>query len=106
MTQSLKKSDNDNPIINLSLQVLPLVEEGSLYSVVDAVIDMIRKSGVKYIVGPMETTMEGPMDVLFDIAQKSHHVCVQNGALRVATVIKTDFSPKGMTIDEKLEKYQ
>ncbi|MFA4886102.1 MAG: thiamine-binding protein, partial [Desulfotomaculaceae bacterium] len=42
---------------NVSLQVIPNVSEGDLYPLVDKVIAMIRESGVKYIVGPMETTM-------------------------------------------------
>ena len=44
---------------NLSLQVIPNVPEDRLYAVVDRVIDLIRDSGVRYEVGPMETTMEG-----------------------------------------------
>ena len=53
-------------VSNLSLQVLPVVEEARIYDVVDKVIDYIKSSGVKYTVGPMETTMEGELDVLLD----------------------------------------
>jgi len=47
------------PRVNVSLQVIPNVPEDKIYPVVDKVIEMIDKSGVKYEVGPMETTMEG-----------------------------------------------
>ena len=46
------------PMVNVSLQVLPVVQQEKIYPVVDRVIELIQKSGVKYVVGPMETTME------------------------------------------------
>lgn len=57
--------------VNVSLQVIPCVPENQIYPVVDKVIDLIAKSGVKYEVGPMETTMEGDIDTLFGNRQKS-----------------------------------
>ena len=45
-------------LCNVSLQILPSVPEERLYQVVDKVITLIEESGVKYVVGPMETTME------------------------------------------------
>lgn len=56
--------------INLSLQILPVVSEEEIYPVVGKVIELIESSGVKYEVGPMETTMEGEMDTLLDIVKK------------------------------------
>lgn len=57
--------------INVSLQVLPSVPEERVYPVVDKVIEMIKESGVKYEVGPMETTMEGDLDTLLEIVKKA-----------------------------------
>ena len=94
------------PHINVSLQILPLVEEEKVYPVVDAVIDYIKASGVKYVIGPMETTMEGPMDTLFEIVKKAHDICIKQGARRVTAVIKTDYKPGGVTIDAKIGKYR
>jgi len=56
--------------VNVSLQVIPCVPENQIYPVVDKVIDLIAKSGVKYEVGPMETTMEGDIDTLLEIVKK------------------------------------
>jgi uncharacterized protein YqgV (UPF0045/DUF77 family) len=92
--------------INLSLQIIPLVEPKNVYPVVDAVIEMIKQSGVVYRVGPMETTMEGPMEKLFDIAKKAHQICLDKGAKRVGAVIRTDCKPGGVTIEEKIHKYR
>lgn len=93
-------------VSNLSLQVLPVVEEARIYDVVDKVIDYIKSSGVKYTVGPMETTMEGELDVLLDIVKNANNICVQEGAARVVSVVKIDYRPGGVTIDEKVGKYR
>jgi uncharacterized protein (TIGR00106 family) len=90
---------------NVSLQVLPLVEERKLNHVVDEVIEYIKGTGVKYVVGPMETTMEGELDELLEIVKKAQKICVKNGADRVISVVKIDYSTDGVTIDEKISKY-
>ncbi|MEW6622873.1 MAG: thiamine-binding protein [Bacillota bacterium] len=94
------------PKCNVSLQVIPNVSEEKIYEIVDKVIELIRDSGVKYMVGPMETTMEGELDELLAIVQKAQIVCVQAGAKRVCSVVKIDYSPGGVTIDEKVGKYR
>jgi uncharacterized protein (TIGR00106 family) len=94
------------PIVNVSLQVLPSVAQENIYPVVDKVIELIRDSGVKYIVGPMETTMEGEFDTLMEIVKKAQTVCCEAGAQRVISVVKIDYRPEGVTIEEKIGKYQ
>lgn len=47
------------PIVNVSLQVLPRVPDADLYPTVDRVIAHIAAQGIRYEVGPMETTLEG-----------------------------------------------
>jgi uncharacterized protein (TIGR00106 family) len=93
-------------LCNVSLQVLPSVPEERLYQVVDEVIKLIQESGVKHVVGPMETTMEGELDQLLGIVQKAQEVCLKNGAERVLSVVKIDCKAGGVTIDEKIEKYR
>ncbi|MGE5629156.1 MAG: MTH1187 family thiamine-binding protein [Solirubrobacterales bacterium] len=92
--------------INLSLQVLPVVEDAKIYPVVDKVIEYIRSTGVKYEVGPMETTMEGELDELMDIVKKAQEICVIEGAERVVSIVKIDYKPEGVTINEKVHKYR
>ncbi|MGI6124409.1 MAG: thiamine-binding protein [Acetivibrionales bacterium] len=92
--------------INLSLQVIPNVAENLVYPVVDKVIAMIKQSGLIYEVGPMETTIEGELDELLDIIKKAQNVCVKEGATRVISMIKIDYKPEGVTINEKVEKYR
>lgn len=92
--------------INLSLQILPVVKEEDIYPVVDKVIEYIQSKGVKYEVGPMETTMEGDMDTLLNIVKEAQNICVNEGAKRVISVVKIDYKPNGVTMDEKTYKYR
>ena len=93
-------------LVNVSLQVVPCVPEEDIYPVVDKVIEYIAASGVNYVVGPMETTMEGEIDVLLAIVKKAQEICVKAGATRVISVVKIDYKPDGVTIDEKIGKYR
>lgn len=90
---------------NLSLQILPIVPDNEVYSVVDEVISLIKASNLKYVVGPMETTIEGELDVLLEIVKKAQAVCVKAGAERVISIVKIDYKTGGVTIDEKTAKY-
>jgi len=93
-------------IVNLSLQVLPKIKGDNVYPVVDKAIEVIRESGVKYMVGPMETTMEGEMDELWEIVKKAQDACMKAGASGVMSVIKIDYKPEGVTMKEKIYKYR
>jgi uncharacterized protein (TIGR00106 family) len=92
--------------INLSLQVIPKITDGDVYTVVDQAIQVIQESGVKYEVGPMETTMEGELDTLWQIVKKAQDACIAAGATRVMSIIKIDYAPDGVTINEKIGKYR
>lgn len=92
--------------ITMSFQVVPLVEESRLYSVVDEAIAVVAESGVPYEVGAFETTMEGDIDHLWQIVCKAQQACLQSGASRVMTTIKMDLAPQGTTIGEKIDKYR
>lgn len=92
--------------INVSLQVLPRVSDDRIYYVVDKVIEYIASCGVKYEVGPMETTMEGELDTLMEIVKKAQEICIEEGATRVMSMVKIDYKPEGVTMDEKVGKYR
>jgi len=94
------------PRVNVSFQVLPIVKEERVYEIVDKVIEYIDKSGVRYEVGAMETTMEGDFDKLMDIIKKSQQICIKEGVPRVVSIVKIDYKPEGVTIDEKVKKYR
>lgn len=91
---------------HLSIQVLPVINEDSIYPVVDLVIDLIKRSGLPYIVGPMETSIEGDLDQLLELVKEAQYICVGAGASRVVTIVKIDYKPAGVSFDEKLEQYR
>ncbi len=91
---------------NLSLQILPVVEEDKIYAIVDKVIKVIQDSQLKYIVGPMETSIEGDVDALLILVKKSLEVCKEAGVPRAVAVVKIDYKPAGVTMDEKISKYR
>ena len=93
------------PTVNVELQVIPGGVD-QVYPVVDQVISLIKKSGVRYEVGPMGTTMEGDLKTLLGIVEQAQQVCVDHGASRVLSVVKIDYKPEGVTMDEKIGKYR
>jgi len=91
---------------NVSLQIVPLVAEEKIYPLVDQVITLIKDSGVKYLVGPMETTMEGELDQLLKLVGEAHQLCISQGAGRIISVVKIDQKIGGVTIEEKIKKHR
>ena len=95
---------DDRRTVNVAVQVLPLADDA--LAVVDRAIAVIRASGVKHEVGPMETVMEGPLDALMDVAKAAHRACFEAGARQVVTVIKIGDSLEGTTMEDKVAKYR
>lgn len=93
-------------ICNVSLQVIPNVEEERIYPVVDKVIEYIASTGVKYEVSAMETTMEGELNFLLEIVKNAQDICIKEGAKRVCSMVKIDYKQEGVTMDEKIKKYR
>ena len=91
--------------MNVGVQVLPLVE--NVYPVVDKAIEAIQASGVKFEVGPLETTLEGDdLDQLIEVAKSAHRACFKAGARKVVTIIKIADALEGTSIEEKVGKYR
>ena len=66
---------------SVAIQVLPQqVEQKKMLDCVDAVIEYIASCGVKYVVGPFETVLEGDFEVLMEIVRESFRICVVAGA--------------------------
>ncbi|GAB4475767.1 MAG: thiamine-binding protein [Anaerolineae bacterium] len=91
--------------VNVAVQVLPLAEDP--YPIVDRAIAVIQASGLRYEVGPMETTLEGDdLDALLAVAREAHLACFEAGASKVVTIIKIADAVEGTSIDEKVGKYR
>ena len=91
--------------MNVGVQVLPLAED--VYPIVDRAIEAIQASGVKYEVGPLETTLEGDdLDQLLEVAKSAHRACFEAGAGKVVTIIKIAEALEGTSIEGKVGKYR
>lgn len=93
---------------SVAIQVLPQVNATEeVLSIVDEVIDYIKSTGLKYHVGPFETTIEGNYDELMEIVKNCQLIAVKAGAPSVISYVKIFFNPNGgvLTIDEKITKH-
>lgn len=96
---------NPNRTVTVSVQVLPLVADP--IPVVDQAIAAIQQTGIKYLVTPMETVLEGTLDECLAAARAAHDACfTAEGVQRAVTYIKIADSAHGSTIDDKLAKYR
>lgn len=92
---------------SVAIQVLPKVNGDETLRIVDAVIAYIKSSGLHYVVGPFETTIEGDYDQLMEIVKRCALICIEEGAPSVMSYVKISYSPDGVwTIDEKIKKHQ
>ncbi|MDU4890101.1 MAG: thiamine-binding protein [Clostridium sp.] len=95
---------------SIAIQVLPEAKNNEeLCHIVDQVIAYIASTGLRYEVGPFETTIEGDSyDELMDIVKQCQHVAIAAGAPKVSAYIKVVYRPEGeiLTIDQKISKYK
>ncbi len=95
---------------SIAIQSLPEApNDKELCRIVDEVIAYIAGTGLRYEVGPFETTIEGESyDQLMDIVKECQHVAIRAGAPKVSAYVKVVYCPEGeiLTIDEKIGKYQ
>ncbi len=74
------------------IHVVPLgTATTSLSRYVAAVIDTLKQAqGIKYQLTAMGTIIQGPLDRIFELAQKMHEVPFTMGAQRVSTTLYID----------------
>lgn len=90
----------------VSIQIIPKTAHyEDVIPYVDAAIAIIDASGVKYRVGPLETTMEGELMHLFQIIEKMNGKMVELGAVSVISQVKVLYNPNGASMDSLTEKY-
>lgn len=94
--------------VNLAIQVLPLQKNTEeAYVIIDKVIEQIAKSGMKYIVCPFETVIEGPYRQIMNLLDDIQATCFIYGADSLLINMKLHTSKtKDMTIDDKIGKYK
>ena len=93
-------------IVNASLQILPLDQQKHPYQWVDDAIDVIRKSGIKYEVGPFATVLEGTyFEVMSVVNSVNEYLSSENCHEWIANVQIQIRAAADMSGDEKTAKY-
>ena len=93
---------------SVAIQVLPTLPDKELVPVVDKVIEYIQSQGLKTVVSPFETTIEGDYDNLMEIVKQCQYVACEAGAPGLMTYVKINFNPGPdgiLTISDKIDKY-
>lgn len=93
--------------INLGLQIVPKSKTKEAYALIDKAIEVIQRSGVKYEVTPFETVMEGPQEVLLNIANQAQEAVLKAGADEILVYYRMQIrKDSGVTMEEKTGKYK
>lgn len=67
-------------LVTLGIQIVPKSKKLETYDLVDHAIEVIRQSGVKHLITPFETVMEGPYEMLMEIAGDAQKAVLEAGA--------------------------
>ena len=94
-----------NQTITVSIKFIPASKSEDVHRYVDKAISIIDKWGLKYEVGPSNTTIEGP---LAEILDKVKLLCteMEKELDRFALFLDIDYKRAGVTIDGKVKKYR
>lgn len=93
--------------VNLGIQIVPKSKTLDSYQLVDRAIEVIKQSGIKYVVTPFETVMEGPQDKLMQIASSAQQAVLEAGADEVLVYYRLHVRKDGdVTMEEKTAKFE
>lgn len=88
--------------INLSLQVVPINTMDS-YPIIDRAIEVIQASGVKHLVGPFSTSMEGSLAEILEVVEQAKNASLAAGAGELVLNIQVHLkAEEGVSMEEKI----
>jgi uncharacterized protein (TIGR00106 family) len=95
-----------NYIINVSIQIVPIVLDKHPYQWVDEAIAIIQQSGIKYEVGPFATVLEGTYDEVMRVIHQVNEYLYQKGCAEWISNLQIQIRSKGdITGGEKTQKF-
>ncbi|MGI8634146.1 MAG: thiamine-binding protein [Segetibacter sp.] len=95
-----------NYLVNASIQILPIAEDRHPYEWVDEAILVIQKSGIKYMVGPFATVVEGSyVEVMAVVNAINEHLFLKGCNEWIASVQLNMRSNSDITGEEKVSKF-
>ncbi len=90
-----------------AIQVVPIgIEDKNLiYSYIDFAIEIIKNSGLNYLVTPFETAVEGSLKDILELIQKIN-LELHNKEIKTLCINIKLWSGDIGSIDEKISKYK
>lgn len=90
----------------MSIQVLPKTPNGEdVIPYVDEAISIIKQSGLKFRVSPLETTVQGTMSECLILIQNINDRMVELEVPSVISQVKFYYVPTGITMEDLTTKY-
>lgn len=89
----------------VDISIVPIgTKNTSVSEYVRKSINLIKKSGLKYQVGAMGTTIEGDLSDIFELILQIHKAQIKMGAKRLLTTVKIDDRrDKKQSIEDKIK---
>jgi len=92
--------------VNLAIQVLPFSTTEDKYFIIDKAIALISDSGLKHVVCPFETVVEGSFEEVMNLVEDIKHSCLLAGADDLIINMKLHAKREAdALIVDKMEKY-
>jgi len=94
-------------IINASIQIVPIVQDRHPYEWVDEAIEIIKKSGIKYEVGPFATVVEGTYDDVMNVINNVNEYLLEKNCTEWIANVQIQIRSNGdITSGDKTAKHQ
>jgi uncharacterized protein (TIGR00106 family) len=94
-------------IINASIQIVPIVQDRHPYEWVDEAIEIIKKSGIKYEVGPFATVVEGTYDNVMSVVNNINDYLLEKNCSEWIANVQIQIRSNGdITSGDKTAKHQ
>lgn len=80
--------------VHLALQIVP-ISRLPAYPIIDHAIQAIAQSGLPYVVGPMETVVQGTYPEVMAVAEKAQQAAFEAGADELVVTLKVHWRKAG-----------
>jgi uncharacterized protein (TIGR00106 family) len=92
--------------INAGLQVVPHAENLPIYPIIDEAIKVIQESGLRYIVTPLETVIEGHYDEVLEVVKRAQEAALAAGAQELVVSLKFHIKKDtDVSFEQKIAKF-
>lgn len=91
--------------INVAIQLLPTKCSADKIELIDKAIALIAASGLKHLVCPFETVVEGTYAQIFALVDDIRKSSLANGCEELLVNMKMHAGNKDLFFDDKLVKY-